>query len=50
MMYWEFTDGSFTARDEQGFMMLDYESDHDMRSQVYFEDFDFLSIVVDHDE
>jgi hypothetical protein len=31
-------------------MMLDYEPGEEMRQQVYFEDFEFLSIVLDHDQ
>lgn len=30
--------------------MLDYQAGKEMRSQVYFEDFEFLSIVLDHDQ
>jgi hypothetical protein len=50
MNYWKYTEGSFTVRNEQEFMMLDYDKDKNMSDQVYFEDFEFLSIVLDHDE
>lgn len=50
MMYQKYTEGSFTVRNEQEFMMLDYEAGEEMKQQVYFEDFEFLSIVLDHDQ
>jgi hypothetical protein len=32
MMYWKYTEGSFYVRNEQEFMMLDYEPSHEMKS------------------
>ena len=49
MNYWKYTEGSFTVRNEQEFMMLDYNKDQQMQEQVYFEDFEFFSIVLDQD-
>ena len=49
MMYWEFSDGSFTVQDETDMLILGYDDSRHLKDQILFRTFEFFSILEDHD-
>ena len=50
MMYYEYSNGSFTVQQEQEMLVLGYKPDLHLQDQVLFRSFEFYSILEDHDE
>ena len=50
MTYMHYTEGSFTVREEEDFMIFDYDSNHEIVDQIVFQNMEFLSIVEDNDQ
>jgi hypothetical protein len=50
MMYWKYTDGSFTVRPEENVLILDYDPSKHLSEQMLFRSFEFYSIMKDQDE
>ena len=50
MTYWKYTEGAFKVREEEEFMIFDYDSAYPLSYQVQFRNFEFYSILEDHDQ
>lgn len=50
MTYMHYTEGSFTVREEEDDMILDYDSSEQMVDQIRLQAFEFLSITEDNDQ
>ena len=50
MTYWKYTEGGFTVREEDQFLMFDYDPEYPIPYQVGIQAFEFYSIIEDHDQ